>query len=249
MFDEIEATTVWLGVRLTKPETWDEMRDVVQRDINEVAPRRQALHARLRRKPERTQRASAKLRRQLAKERQERERHGGPEWSELVAFANGEGDVPCPCGSGTAASRCLTEHRGRRADAEACAAKARYGPNGVLIQQLMEQAWAMTPDQGLRLLRERDKWLDDIALYWELYSGPVTDAAARTGRGDVWNAACDDAKAAALPHFVRSAPNKPLPGDVAAIAATALVVRDIIPEEDFRTLYAPWAAVFGWPAA
>ena len=99
-----------------------------------------------------------------------------------------------------------------------------FGPNGEAVVELIEQAARMTEDEVARMndpYAARDAARDAAwnASHAAWYAARY--AARDTARVAAWNAARDAAR----------------------YAAAALVVRDLISEEDFQILYRPWASV------
>ena len=90
----------------------------------------------------------------------------------------------------------------------------RYGPNTARVEALIETIETITPKQ-----------IDKLDAAW--------DAARDAALGAAWDAAWDAARGAALGAAWGAAWD----------AACALVVRDLISEEDFDLLYGPWKIV------
>ena len=106
----------------------------------------------------------------------------------------------------------------------------RYGPNTTEVERLIERIKTITPEQIYDLGAARGAasgaaldaaWDAALDAAW----GAARDAAWDAAWGAAWGAAWDAAWGAAWG------------------AACALVVRDLISEEDFDLLYGPWKIV------
>jgi hypothetical protein len=106
-FEELHATYVWLKLRLAPPTTRDELRDVVKCIMNSRPPMTNLRGPRL-------PTSELQLQPEFVSAQRKRQQHGAPEWAELIAFANGTGDVRCPCGSGTKSKQCCFGGRGEQ---------------------------------------------------------------------------------------------------------------------------------------
>ena len=105
-----------------------------------------------------------------------------------------------------------------------------YGPQTPLVEALIERARDLTPNEFERL---NAAWDSARRAAWVAVWNAAWDAA-RDAAGDAaWDAAWDAARDAAW--------------DAARDAARALVVRDLITEDQYRILVQPWASVCGWP--
>ena len=96
--------------------------------------------------------------------------------------------------------------------------RGKYGPNTAGVEALIETIETITPKQ-----------IDKLGAAWDAALGAAWDAAWDAA----WGAAWDAARGAGL-GAARGA---------AWGAACALVVRDLISEEDFDLLYGPWKIV------
>ena len=113
----------------------------------------------------------------------------------------------------------------------------KYGPNTTQIEALLEKVKTITPEQAeaLAIVWERS---DNSADEWdEVWRRAIH---ASEGRRGEWEAACD-----AIGMFRKR--TYEMGGHAvehaAWEAAAALVVKDLISEDDFNTLYGPWASV------
>ncbi len=88
------------------------------------------------------------------------------------------------------------------------------GPNGEAVAELIERASELTGDEVQRL-----------AAAWDAARYAARDAARYAARYAAWDAAWDAAR------------------DAARDAALALVVRDLITDDQFNMLYGPWRDV------
>jgi hypothetical protein len=142
-----------------------------------------------------------------------------------------------------------------------------YGPNTGLVQELViEPARKLTGDQLLDFYESAKAQVqeyvaagfpvsgDDTAVGRLDEGGEVAKLAAdRAGRTAARQTAWDDAMRAAIEggSNYEDYPDEDHEGDeawaAAAHAASALVVRDLISAETFRSLYERWGQVFGWP--
>ena len=112
--------------------------------------------------------------------------------------------------------------------------RGKYGPNTAGVEALIETIETITPKQIDKLGAAWDAALGaawDAA--WDAAWGAAWDAARGAALDAAWGAAWDAARGAGL-GAARGA---------AWGAACALVVRDLISEEDFDLLYGPWKIV------
>ena len=94
------------------------------------------------------------------------------------------------------------------------------GPQGMHVAALIKRAGTLTPDEAERL-------------------GAARDAARAAARYATWNATWDASREAAWDATWDAA------RAAAQTAALALVVRDLLSREHYRTLTGPWASVIG----
>jgi len=107
---------------------------------------------------------------------------------------------------------------------------ADFGPNGEAVAALIERARNLTSDQAFLLGAAWDATRDaDKTTAWY--------AARHASRGSVWGASRD-----AVRDAVRENSWDGIWYAVRA-ATIAVVAGDLISEEDFNTLYGPWASV------
>ena len=102
------------------------------------------------------------------------------------------------------------------------------GPNGEAVVAHIERCWTITADQAQRL-----------SAAWDAVRPAAWGAARDAARDAAWSAAWDAVRSAVQPAV------RPAAWSAAWDAALALVVRDLIPSEQFDILYGPWASVFG----
>ena len=120
----------------------------------------------------------------------------------------------------------------------------KYGPNSSAVEALIEKIGTVTPEQ--------------IRALAVISNGEGSDSrdAARTrawnhvlnaGRSAAWDSARSDVWNRALTHsgVQRSTVSDPMAhaARLCSDAAVALVAKDLIPQETFDDLYAPWASV------
>jgi hypothetical protein len=107
-----------------------------------------------------------------------------------------------------------------------------YGPQTPAVQALISRASRLTPDETTRLAAA---W-DIAAVAARSIARNVVRAAAQDAtRYDAWALAGDAAWKA----------TGTMAGAVVIDTAFALVVRDLIPDDAYRTLTGPWAEVIG----
>ena len=104
------------------------------------------------------------------------------------------------------------------------------GPNGEAVAALIERAATITVEQAERLRAAADA-----------AAGAAADAAWDAARRAAADAAWDAAWGAAADAAWRAAAGAA--ADAAWDAALALVVRELISDEQFQVLYGPWASV------
>ncbi len=106
----------------------------------------------------------------------------------------------------------------------------RYGPNTARVEALIETIETITPKQIDKLDAAWDAARDAaLGAAWDAAWDAARGAALGAAWGAAWDAACGAALGAAW--------------GAAWDAACALVVRDLISEEDFDLLYGPWKIV------
>ena len=102
----------------------------------------------------------------------------------------------------------------------------KYGPQAPQVEALIARARALTPDEVGRL---NAAWGNARVAAWDAARDSAWVAARNSARRAAWNAAWDAV------------------WDAARNSAGALVVRDLISEDQYRVLVQPWASVCGWP--
>ena len=111
---------------------------------------------------------------------------------------------------------------------------ADFGPNGEAVAALIERIKNLTPDQAMELggtwNAARYAVLDAArSAAWTAAWGSVWGAVWDAVRGAVWDAVREESRDS-IWYAVRA-------------ATIALATQDLISEEDFNTLYGPWASV------
>ena len=110
----------------------------------------------------------------------------------------------------------------------------KFGPNTPEIRQLIKKLKTITPEQAMELAAAYDTaWNAARSAAYDAARDAAWYAAWNAARSAAWNAARSAAWKAARP-AARSA---------AYDATLALLVKDLISEDDFNILYGPWAAV------
>lgn len=113
-----------------------------------------------------------------------------------------------------------------------------YGPNGAEVKALIERAKRLTPDEIRQLAAA---WIEDDA--WFAAWDAAYTAAEDSVRNTAWAIASDTTR-----NVIWDDKNARLSGSWHAAmpttaAALALVVKDLVSQEHFDILYAPWREV------
>ena len=117
----------------------------------------------------------------------------------------------------------------------------KFGPNTPEVRQLIKKLKAITPEQTMELAAAYDAaWNDAWDAAWNA-ARSAANAVPSATRDAAYHAAYDAAWAAARSASYDAA------WAAAYDAVLALLVKDLISEDNFHTLYGPWAAVMEVP--
>jgi len=177
----------------------------------------------------------------------------GMQWPCRLLLVEAVGDVQ-EAGSDLPNKRCVSA---LRVVAELPAQEV-FGPNGEAVAALLERAWHLTADEADRLRTAWDAaWGATRDAAWGATRDATMDATRDATRDAAWDAAwaatrgatrgaTRDATRDATRGATRDATRDAAWGatrGAARDAALALIVRDLISEEHFNTLYGPWVSV------